>query len=194
MIVCLGWGSLIWRPGSLPTDGDWHPDGPDLPIEFTRQSGDDRITLVIEPGAECVPVLWTRLGVGSVDAARRALADREGVCLSKYPRSIGHWRFADASRHYESAGIGEWARTKGADAVVWTALKPRFNGKVVTPTCEQVVGRLRSLDGQKRTRAQEYVRKTPPQIRTAYRKAIELELGWTALPHEGPGQFESAPR
>ena len=133
MIVCLGWGSLIWSPGSLPMDGDWHPDGPALSIEFARQSGDDRFTLVIEPGAQCVPVLWTSLRVGSVEAARRALADREGVCLSKYPGSIGHWSLADASQHLDAAGIGEWARAKGADAAVWTALKPRFNGKVVTP-------------------------------------------------------------
>ena len=118
MIVCLGWGSLIWRPGSLPTIGDWHADGPELPVEFARQSRDDRITLVIEPGSERVPVLWTRLTVGSVDAARRALADREDVCLLRFPRSIGHWSHEDASPHRESPAIGEWARAKGADTAV----------------------------------------------------------------------------
>ena len=108
------------------------------------------------------------------------------MCLSKYPQSIGHWSPEDASQHDESARIGEWASEKGADAVVWTALKPRFNGEVVTPTCKQIVGCLRSLEGQERARAEEYVRKTPPQIRTAYRKAIELDLGWIALRDEGP--------
>ena len=193
MIVCLGWGSLIWCPDSLPTIGDWHADGPDLPVEFARQSKDGRITLVIEPGAKRVPVSWTRLTVGSIDAARRALADREGVCLSKHAQSIGHWSLKDASQHRESAGIGEWARAKGVDAAVWTALQPRFNGERVTPTREEVVARLRSLEGPERTKAEEYVRKAPPQIRTAYRKTIELELGWTALPDEGPRQLEAAP-
>ena len=50
-----------------------------------------------------------------------------------------------------------------------------------------------SLEDPERAKAEEYVRKTPPQIRTAYREAIELELGWTALPDEGLGQAELAP-
>ena len=58
------------------------------------------------------------------------------------PRSIGHWSLEDASQHQDSVGIGEWASAKGADAVVWTALKPRFNDQLVTPTREEVVERL----------------------------------------------------
>ena len=187
MIVCLGWGSLIWRPCSLPMVGDWCVDGPMVPIEFARQSRDGRITLVVENSAEAVPVLWARLGVESIDDARRGLAEREGICLSKYPRSIGHWSRAGESVHAESAAIGEWARAKGAAGTVWTALKPRFNNKLVTPTCEQVIACLRSLEDTKRTKAEEYVRKAPPQIRTAYRKAIEQELGWTAMLDEPKG-------
>ena len=80
-----------------------------------------------------------------------------------------------------------WVRARGADAAVWTALKPRFNDELVTPNCEEVVGRLRSLKGQERTKAEEYIRKTPTQIRTTYREAIELELGWTALLDEDSG-------
>ena len=184
MFVCLGWGSLIWCPRDLPRVGGWHRDGPNLPVEFARQSRNGRITLVIERDADPVPVLWTELRVDSVGDARRVLADREDVCLTRYPQSIGHWSLADASRHHEPADIGEWARAKGVDAVVWTALKPRFNDKLITPSCAQVVGRMRSLEGPRRTKAEEYVRKAPPQIKTAYRKAIELELGWTGLPDE----------
>jgi len=44
-IACLGWGSLIWSPRTLPVSGDWHTDGPHLPIEFSRQAADGRITL-----------------------------------------------------------------------------------------------------------------------------------------------------
>ena len=181
MIVCLGWGSLIWCPGSLPCTGDWHCDGPNLPIEFARQSKDGRVTLVIEQNADPVPTLWTQLRIDSIDDARRALADREKVCLSRNPRSIGHWSPANASQHNESAAIGDWARLKGADAAVWTALKPRFNDRLMTPTSAQVIAYLRSLDEQQKTKAEEYVRKAPQQIKTAYRKAIELALGWTAL-------------
>ena len=181
MIVCLGWGSLIWRPDTLPTVGDWHSDGPSLPIEFARQSRDGRITLVVEDGAEPVPVLWVRLRTQTVQDARKALAERENVCISKYPRSIGHWSFTDASKHSVSERIGAWAKEKKVHAVVWTALRPRFNGKQMTPTCEDVVTRLRRLESSEKRRAEEYVRKTPPQIKTNYRKAIERALGWTAL-------------
>jgi hypothetical protein len=50
MIACIGWGSLIWDMRNLNVDGNWHADGPLLPIEFARQSRDGRITLVIVQG------------------------------------------------------------------------------------------------------------------------------------------------
>jgi hypothetical protein len=32
--------------------------------------------------------------------------------------------------------------------------------------------------------AEEYIRRTPPQIKTTYRKKIESELNWTVIPNE----------
>ena len=193
MIVCLGWGSLIWHPDDLPTINDWYTDGPGLPIEFARQSRNGRITLVIEPKAKRIPVLWIQMTVPTVDAAQKALANREGVSLSRNPHSIGYWSHNGASRHSETAGISKWAKTRGVNAVVWTELKPRFNNKPATPTRREVVEYLRGLKGLERAKAEEYVRKAPLQIRTAYRKAIELELGWITLPDKGAGQAEPAP-
>jgi 1-acyl-sn-glycerol-3-phosphate acyltransferase len=48
-IAVLGWGSLIWSPGNLKIDREWHEDGPFLPIEFARVSQDGRLTLVLFP-------------------------------------------------------------------------------------------------------------------------------------------------
>ena len=96
-VACLGWGSLIWEPDDLPQTG-WQTDGPLLPVEFARQSGDGWITLVIAADATPVPVLWTRLSnLNSVHESRDALAKREGCLKSR----IGYWSSASSSNLIE---------------------------------------------------------------------------------------------
>ena len=65
-IACLGWGSLIWDPRDLLNDGQWCSNSPFLPIEYTRQSADGRLTLVISPEFQSVPVLWSMMKVPSL--------------------------------------------------------------------------------------------------------------------------------
>lgn len=177
-IACLGWGSLIWRPEALPVSSEWYADGPPIPIEFTRQSNDGRITLVIVPEAAPIPVLWCKLGVPDLGAARAALAGREGIKSQNADRLIGSWPNGD---HAFADQIGCWAAKKKIDGVVWTALGPKFGGKNETPSREGVVAYLGGLSGETRLRAEEYVRKAPAAIRTAYRTTIEEALGWTPI-------------
>ena len=179
MIVCLGWGSLIWDHRNLPAGGQWRNDGPGLPVEFARQSQDGRMTLVIADKSEPIPVLWTRLELNRLDDARHALAHREGISFANLDLSVGYWSETLRSTHTQAGLIGKWAGNIGASAVVWTALKPRFGGKSVTPSCGQVLSYLSELSGNARHRAEEYVRRAPAQISTRYRDAIERELGWT---------------
>ena len=179
MIVCLGWGSLIWDHRDLPIGGDWRNDGPGLPVEFARQSRDGRITLVVAQDSDPVSVFWARLDVPSLDDARIALARREGISSAYLDASVGYWSQASQSRHGDAPAIGEWAENIEASAVVWTALKPRFRDMSVKPSCDEVVTYLSGLTGDAQERAEEYVRRTPGQIRTRYRDAIERELGWT---------------
>ncbi len=56
-IAVIGWGSLIWCPGSLRIKTKWRSEGPDLPIEFARISSDGRLTLVIHRLAGTAPLL-----------------------------------------------------------------------------------------------------------------------------------------
>ncbi|CUS37643.1 hypothetical protein [Candidatus Nitrospira nitrificans] len=177
-IACLGWGSLIWDPRSLPIQRQWFEDGPFVPVEFTRQSSDGRITLVVEPTAAPVRVLWALMLPTELQAAKEALRDREGITGNDWRSRIGSWERSEVTPQLV-AGLSDWAQAHGLDAAVWTALGPKFNGNDTSPTVDQVVQYLRTLTGATRDNAERYVRCAPRQIDTAYRRRIEAECGWS---------------
>ena len=176
--ACLGWGSLIWEPGDLPTSHEWREDGPKLPLEFARKSNDGRMTLVVcEQGTEC-QTLWSTLSSTSVEEARGALAKREGLPSNK---NAAFWTSSGTSGHLGAGLVEAWANKLGFAGVVWTGLPPK---SPVTeknndhPSIEDVISYLGSLDGHSAIRAEEYIRKAPKQIATAYRNSIIEEFGW----------------
>lgn len=81
-IAILGWGSLIWCPGSLRIKTRWRLDGPRLPIEFARISRDGRLTLVIHPSSDDQPTYWAVSELTTLDAARKNLRERESAGLA----------------------------------------------------------------------------------------------------------------
>ncbi len=177
-IACLGWGSLIWDPRSLPIRRRWFEDGPFVPVEFTRQSSDGRITLVIETTATPSRVLWAVMLPTELQAAREALRDREGITGKGWESRIGYWKRGDEVPQLMPE-LSDWAQAHGLDAVVWTALGPKFNGEDTSPTVDQIVEYLRTLTGTTRDNAERYIRCAPSQIDTEYRRRIEAELGWS---------------
>ncbi len=107
--------------------------------------------------------------------ARVRLQEREGVSNREY---IGSWTRGDGDSP-SLQGLAEWAFTRNIDAVVWTALPPKFdkrNGRL--PTEDEVIAYLQALRGAKRDEAERYIRLAPRQIDTAYRRRIEAELNW----------------
>lgn len=186
-IACIGWGSLVWRPDSLPLRGGWREGGPTLPVEFARQSENKRVTLVICPGRPRVPTRWTLLGVPDMPSAKRMLAVREWDRALKNPRwieeNIGFWERATGARNgMEADVIAAWASAQSFDGVVWTSLPCKFNGESgAMPTEDEVVGSLRALKGKERDLAEEYVRKAPREVDTPYRRRIEGDFGWTCV-------------
>ena len=184
-IVCIGWGSLVWDPRGLPC-GQWHQDGPQLPVEFARESGGKRITLVICPGAPHVPTLWSVLDVPDLQTARRLLGTREYEDAGPewVARNIGFWSDVDGTFNGAEANtVSEWAKPRGISGAVWTSLPPKFagmNGKV--PDAGSVIAYLEALTGAERDGAEAYVRRAPPQIDTPYRRRIAATLGWTSRP------------
>ena len=175
MIVCLGWGSLIWKPGGLPV-GDWRNDGPEVQVEFVRESKDHRLTLVLDlNSADSVISLWAPMTVCDPNVAVTELADREGTGRGK----IDQWSTGQGDPE-KLPGLGDWATGRNINHVIWTALEPQFAGKSgVRPTEGQAVDHLSGLTGHERVSAEKYVRRAPLQIRTAYRSRFENHLGWS---------------
>jgi hypothetical protein len=180
LIVCLGWGSLIWEPRDLPLRGAWFADGPFLPIEFARQSINGRMTLVLVPKTfPLVRSLWKPMSVSTLKEARWALGQRECQHKEKPETCVDYWP-RGCKNESVARTVGKWAKGLQAGAVVWTNLPPKFNGSDhIIPTAEEVVAYLRGLQGEKRKKAEEYIRRTPRQIDTELRRRIEAELGWT---------------
>ncbi len=174
-IVCIGWGSLIWDPQDLPVEQPWFDNGPLVRVEFTRQSKDGRITLVITPKVKPVRALWAVFRPMNVDQAREALRKREGTPQIK---RIRVWtRNQRVPNGY--IGFRRWVRKNSIDVVMWTGLGPKFgeeDGRI--PTSAEVIRYLRDLEEKERCLAERYVRRAPAQIGSVYRQEIEKELGW----------------
>ena len=179
-IACLAWGSLVWEPKDLLIRQPWFNDGPLLPIEFCRQSLDGRITLVITPGKPPVRTLWALFSVGQLDDAIDNLRSREGIPSQNKDKHIGRWENGATPQNEIEKEIEDWAKEKRLDAVVWTALPPKFNGtNNVVPSIDDLLGYFKTLAFEKRQNAEMYIRKTPIQIDTDYRRCFQCEFGWS---------------
>ena len=203
-IGCLGWGSLLWDPRSLPMAGAFRNDGPALPIEFSRVAKDGRVTLIIDPGAVPIPTSWVALDVPDLEAAVEALGRRERIGPDRWPAWIGGQTGAHPAEHRGDATpetratIRTWLAQAEVDALVWTALPSRCpDGRFAKPSGRELVEHLRGLEGEARARAEEYIRRAPEAVRTARRATFESELGWRpsdAAPNPAtPGIAEAPP-
>lgn len=179
-IVCIAWGSLLWKPQPLKLASGWHPGGPRLPLEYTRQSDDSpELALVLCEGARPMPTYWAYLATQDLDTARAMLGAREKIAADR-PDYIGSIPPADGAR--VDARVQAWLEEKGIDAAVWTALPPKFDGvSGRVPSSDEVVAWLVSRSGEQREAAEDYIRRTPAHIDTRYRRAIAATLGWRSL-------------
>lgn len=189
-IACLAWGSLVWNPKELPIQRRWFDDGPFGRVEFTRQSRDDRITLVFDEKAKPVRLLWAPMALSDVDEARKALKEREGVTGERWNDRIGLWPDGD-NVHKDMMlkcmpTLPTWANARGIDAVIWTNLRPqhKVNGEMKgeRPSVEWVLDHLQKLTGPARDVAEQYFRCAPRQVDTDYRRRVESTLGWVYRP------------
>lgn len=180
-IAVLGWGSLIWDRRNLRIAGGWFEDGPCLPIEFARVSKDGRLTLVLFPHVEKGQVLWAYMDTDDLEEAIKNLKERE--CTKR--ERIGFVEIASERTRFNVvpdvvSDIKEWLNEKSIDAVIWTDLCPNFEKETGAEFIEdEVVKYLENLQPHAKRKAEKYIRKAPPQIRTKMREIIEESLGWT---------------
>ncbi len=182
-IAFLGWGSLVWNPRELKCEGSWKKDGPILPIEFSRISGGQRLTLVLHPGADPVPVLWIIAAHTKVNSAIRNLACREDT-------NVGNIGYVVIKNENDSRSridavkftITTWAKERGLDAVVWTDLASNFRElRHVDFTPENAINYLKELKKDDLSEAEAYIRYAPNQISTSARIEIEKALAWKCM-------------
>lgn len=176
-IACLAWGSLVWNPEDLKISIPWRADGPTLPVEYVRQSSAGHLTLVLTSQGAKVTAMWAEMESDSLQDAVESLRYREGKD-NMNQRHIGRW---PCEQPYPFAQtIGTWASEKKIDAVIWTALPPKYQGiQGKAPTKEEAVAYLAGLDETAKPIAERYVRATPQIVRTPYREAFERAFGWT---------------
>jgi hypothetical protein len=161
-----------------------------LPVEFARESAGGKITLVICKDVPLVQTLWTLLDAQDIVTARHQLGIREYADATPkwIDTRIGFWDTASGASHGEEAEtIAAWAKPREFAGVVWTNLGCGFKDKTrkdMMPSAEDILAHLRSLEGKQRDDAEEYVRKAPEQVDTAYRRNIVRELGWHFQPGE----------
>lgn len=178
-IACLGWGSLVWDSRELPIQNQWFNDGPFIHVEFARQSHDGRITLVLTETPHPVRSLWAVMDATDLATAKTDLRKREGIPEKNEAKHVGTWSSGQPSPKSIPL-LAKWADIHGIAHVVWTNLPPKFNGIETTPSFAEVVKYLGGLTGAKRGVAERYVRFTPKQIDTEYRRRIEAALQWIA--------------
>ena len=186
-IAILGWGSLIWQPKELKFDENigWKENGPVLPIEFARISKDGRLTLVITPNGTEVPTLYSVSSFDSLDLAVLNLKKREGTVkenIGYYDKTKDEF-FPPNFPIKEKDNIKNWIQTTDFDAVIWTNLPEKWDiteNKAVIKTIDpnDRINYLQNLKGLESALAEEYIRNTPKQIATTYRKQIIEILGW----------------
>lgn len=154
---------------------------------------DGRVTLVIDPEARDTQTYWAPLAVDSFEEAIEGLGLRERIAPERRSDWIGLQSSSNsviasgAAEPFVRERIVDWLAGQHLDAVVWTALPLRApDGAETKPGVQELLGHLKSLSGEARSRAEEYIRRAPYSLKTLYRARFEEELGW--FPIAGGGR------
>ena len=184
-IAILGWGSLIWCPGSLRIRTLWRSDGPRLPIEFARISQDDRLTLVIHPGSPDQATYWAFSEFASLNDARNNLRRREKTKSGDIHHVLRDGSGGAGAARETIQTLTEWIEQHpDVEAVVWTGLQSNWQEKRGCPfALQDAMNFLSALEAERDRakaaydRAREYMTNAPSAVDTPVRQAMRVR-GW----------------
>lgn len=176
-IAILGWGSLIWDPRELPHYGPWKTGGPTLPIEFSRVSGDGRLTLVIDPLGPQIPARFALSSRVDISDAVEDLRKRENTSRKRIGFLIAATGTNSRQEFRQQVEVNEvirhWCDAQQIDACVWTALCSNFQEELhVEFSPDQAVAYLEKLGKTTRKKALKYIRNAPPEVDTPLRRKV----------------------
>jgi hypothetical protein len=168
-IALLAWGSLLWEPNEIKIASIWFTTGPILPLEFSRVSGNKKLTLVIDDkSGNNVTTFYATSAFKVLSEAVENLRERENASID----NIGSLE-RDGPAVNVPRPIAEWLMRSDCDAVVWTSSPPNFEEALgVCFSINAALNYLDSLDAKTRAGAIEYFEKTPPQINTPLRTKL----------------------
>lgn len=119
------------------------------------------------------------MATDDLDIAKESLRIRENIPQSKLNTSISSITTTEETNDLIKISIQEWAKILKLDAVIWTSLPSKFRETDNTePTLEEAITYLSELDVNKQAIAEEYIRRTPKQIDTKFRRKFESTFGW----------------
>ena len=189
-IAVLAWGSLLWEPGTLTVVTDWEPDGPSLPLEFSRVSSSrtGALTLVIDPHHGAANRTYFAVSTQQeLETAIEQLRKREGTsrgCIGYVDCRHGRSQSRVLSTAPES--IGSWAEQQHLDAVIWTDLSSNFTdeGKAQFATIDDSTmpfsvdnaqEYLHCLKPAGAAKARQYLKNAPLTVQTALRTRMQSD-------------------
>lgn len=142
-------------------------------MEFSRVGDGGELATAICIDAPLSDFCWTLLAASSLQQAVQALREREQIPATR-DDGVGTL----LPRKHVVGSLSKWAVSKGLDAVIWTALPPRYEGiENRIPSLDDVLAYLESLTGEVREHAKSYIEQVPAQIDTPYRRAFK-QLDW----------------
>lgn len=174
-IAVLGWGSLIWDPGTLHVATPWELAEIRLPLEFSRISKRQRrLTLVIDTanGVDCC-VYYAHSSFASLKDAVADLAEREETAIE----NVGVAQASDAQEDPRRR-IESWRIRRGLRAVIWTDLDPNFPKKRKKAfSIPEALAHLAEISPEEREAAHRYIANAPVCVRTPLRQKL-IDDGW----------------